>query len=61
VKQLRLLPPPTRAVNEDDLLPVDRAYALSAKAVSRERIEFTWQIAPGYHRYRHQFPGEIGV
>lgn len=45
------------AVRADDidLLPVDEAYRLTAKAVSRERMEFTWQIAPGYYLYRHRF------
>ena len=47
--------PQARAVSEADLLPVDEAYVLSARAVSRERIEFTWQIAPGYYLYRHRF------
>jgi thiol:disulfide interchange protein DsbD len=48
-------PPPARAVSEADLLPVDQAYVLTAKAVSRNRIEFSWQIAPGYYLYRHRF------
>ena len=52
---LGLLAPEARAVSEADLLPVDQAYVLSARAVSRERIEFTWQIAPGYYLYRHRF------
>jgi thiol:disulfide interchange protein DsbD len=41
-------------VDESDLLPVDQAFALSTKAVSRERIEFTWAIAPGYYLYRER-------
>ena len=47
--------PQARAVSEKDLLPVDEAYQLSAKAVSRDRVEFTWKIAPGYYLYRHRF------
>ena len=43
------------AASEEDLLPVDQAYVLTAKAVSRERIEFSWTIAPGYYLYRHRF------
>jgi thiol:disulfide interchange protein DsbD len=43
-----------RAVDDSDLLPVDQAFALSAKAVSRQRIEFTWAIAPGYYLYRER-------
>jgi thiol:disulfide interchange protein DsbD len=46
---------PARAVGVEDLLPVDQAYRLEAKAVSRERVEFTWTIAPGYYLYRHRF------
>ena len=50
-----MLPPSAQAVSEEDLLPVDQAYVLSAKAVGRERVEFTWKIAPGYYLYRHRF------
>ena len=45
---------PARAVDESDLLPVDQAFALSAKAVSRQRIEFSWAIAPGFYLYRER-------
>ncbi|OGT55898.1 MAG: cytochrome C biogenesis protein [Gammaproteobacteria bacterium RIFCSPHIGHO2_12_FULL_63_22] len=48
-------PGSARAASEEDLLPVDQAYVLTAKAVSRERIEFSWTIAPGYYLYRHRF------
>jgi thiol:disulfide interchange protein DsbD len=44
-----------QAVDEKDLLPVDQAYVLTAKAITRERVEFTWTIAPGYYLYRHRF------
>ena len=47
--------PRAAAVGVDDLLPVDQAYQLDAHAVSRERVEFTWTIAPGYYLYRHRF------
>ncbi|MGH8108715.1 MAG: protein-disulfide reductase DsbD family protein [Arenimonas sp.] len=49
-----LFAPTTHAVDEKDLLPIDQAFALSAKAVSRNKIEFTWKIAPGYYLYRHR-------
>ncbi len=49
-----LFTPITHAVDEKDLLPIDQAFALSAKAVSRNQIEFTWKIAPGYYLYRHR-------
>src|SRR3990167_1664975 len=48
-------PGSARAASEEDLLPVDQAYVLTAKAVSRERIEFSWTIAPGFYLYRHRF------
>jgi len=46
--------PARAAVTEADLLPVDQAYQLSAKAVGTDRVEFTWKIAPGYYLYRHR-------
>jgi len=50
-----LQPPPAQAqVSPEDLLPVDEAFALSAQAVSRDRIELRWQIADGYYLYRHR-------
>ena len=42
------------AVDEDDLLPVDEAFALVASAPQRDRIELTWTIAKGYYLYRHR-------
>jgi thiol:disulfide interchange protein DsbD len=52
---LALLAPSAHAADLSDLLPVDEAYVLSAKAVSRERVEFHFQIAKGYYLYRHRF------
>ncbi len=46
--------PQAAAISEKDLLPVDQAFVLEAKAVSRERVEFSWKIAPGYYLYRHR-------
>src|SRR4029079_18476543 len=51
---LGLFAPSASAVSEADLLPVDDAFALTAKAVSRQRIEFTWKIAPGYYLYQER-------
>lgn len=45
---------PAAAVDEDDLLPVDQAYVLSARAPSRDRIELHWKIHDGYYLYRHR-------
>ena len=49
-----LLPAARAAVDVDDLLPVDEAFALSARAVSRDRIEIDWKIADTYYLYRHR-------
>ena len=45
---------PAMAVEESDLLPVDQAFALSANATARGRIEITWRIADGYYLYKHR-------
>ena len=58
---LGLLAPSAQAVSEEDLLPVDQAYVLSAKAVGRERVEFTWRIEPGYYLYRHRFGAQAAT
>ena len=42
------------AVDESELLPVDEAFALSARAVARDRIEIDWAIADTYYLYRHR-------
>ncbi len=63
---LRLLPllllaclaVPARAVDPDDLLPVDQAFALSARAAAPDRIAVEWKIADGYYLYRHRIAVE---
>ncbi|KLD80114.1 cytochrome C biogenesis protein, partial [Xanthomonas hyacinthi DSM 19077] len=45
---------PALAVDEKDLLPVDQAFVLSARAPERGRIELHWKIADGYYLYRHR-------
>ena len=45
---------PAAAVDENDLLPVDQAFVLSASAPSADRIELRWKIADGYYLYRHR-------
>lgn len=45
---------PAFAVSEADLLPVDQAFALTASAPSRDRIEVQWKVADGYYLYRHR-------
>ncbi|MEO6172895.1 MAG: protein-disulfide reductase DsbD [Arenimonas sp.] len=49
-----LLAPTARAVDEKDLLPIDQAFVVTAKALDRNKIEFTWKIAPGYYLYKHR-------
>ncbi|WP_024889181.1 protein-disulfide reductase DsbD family protein [Luteimonas huabeiensis] len=46
------------AVDFDDLLPVEEAFALRATAPTRERIELDWTIAEGYYLYRHRMGAE---
>lgn len=38
----------------DNLMTVEQAFDLQARAVSAERIELRWTIAPGCYLYRHQ-------
>jgi thiol:disulfide interchange protein len=51
---------PAAAVNQDDLLPVDEAFVLSASAPSHDRIELRWKIADGYYLYRHRTAVKAG-
>ena len=53
------LAPAVQAVDESDLLPIDEAFALTAEATDRGRIEFRWDIAPGYYLYRHRTGVEL--
>ena len=54
-----IAPAPARAADVSDLLPVDQAYVLQAKALKRDRIELNWAIASGYYLYRHRFSVEV--
>lgn len=45
---------PAAAVDQSDLLPVDQAFALEARATARDRVEIGWTIAEGYYLYRHR-------
>ena len=49
-----LFAPATLAVDEKDLLPIDQAFVLSTQVVARDKIEFTWKVAPGYYLYKHR-------
>ena len=50
---------PAFAVSEADLLPVDQAFALTASAPSRDRIEVQWKVADGYYLYRHRIDVQV--
>lgn len=43
-----------QGINEADLLPVDDAFKVEARAVSRGWIEFQFKVAPGYYLYRER-------
>src|SRR5688572_24011602 len=40
--------------DENNLLPVEEAFVLDAKATASDRITLRWKIAPGCYLYRHQ-------
>lgn len=44
----------TLALGTSDLLPPEQAFKVSAKAVSTEQIEVSWEIADGYYLYRNK-------
>lgn len=46
--------PAAAAIDEADLLPVDRAFVLDAQATSPDTIRLRWRIADGYYLYRHR-------
>ncbi|HUH89276.1 MAG TPA: protein-disulfide reductase DsbD [Lysobacter sp.] len=46
--------PASAAINPDDLLPVDQAFALDARAGGDGAIAIHWKIADGYYLYRHR-------
>ncbi|WP_447940701.1 protein-disulfide reductase DsbD family protein [Pseudoxanthomonas mexicana] len=49
-----LVPVASAAITQDDLLPVDDAFVLTATAPARDRIEIRWKITDGYYLYRHR-------
>ena len=46
------------AIDESDLLPVDEAFALTARATAADGIAVDWKIADGYYLYRHRMSAE---
>ena len=49
------------AAGEDDLLPVEKAFALSASAPTRDTVKFEWKIADGYYLYRGRIKTKAGA
>jgi thiol:disulfide interchange protein len=43
-----------QGIDESELLPVEEAFKLEARAVSRNWIEFQFKVAPGYYLYRER-------
>jgi len=48
-----------QAIDQDDLLPVDEAFALSASAPARDTVAVRFAIAEGYYLYRHRTSVEV--
>ncbi len=51
--------PALAAVDEEDLLPVDEAFVLSARAVAPGEVRIDWKIADGYYLYRHRMGARV--
>ncbi len=52
---LSLTAPRAWALSEDDFLPPEEAFRISAQIVGNDAVEISWQIAPGYYLYHDQF------
>jgi len=50
-----LVPLSATAINEDELLPAEEAFALSASATDAETVRLDWNIADGYYLYGDKF------
>ncbi|MFC0679932.1 protein-disulfide reductase DsbD [Lysobacter korlensis] len=46
--------PASAAIDEKDLLPVEQAFVLSARATAPDAITLRWRIADGYYLYKHR-------
>jgi len=53
-----LLPGTARSVDPDDLLPIDQAFELTARAEAGRGVVFSFRIAEGYYLYRHRMGAE---
>ena len=47
--------------NQDQFLPVDEAFVLTAVADGGERIALDWRVAPGYYLYRHRISAKTAT
>lgn len=56
---LASLPAAGQALGFDDVLPVDEALKVSARALARDCIEIRWDIADGYYLYRHRTSAQV--
>lgn len=45
--------PPAFTLDNNDLLPPEQAFKISAKAIAADQIEVSWDIAEGYMLYRN--------
>ncbi len=54
---------PALALGDDDLLPPEQAFNISARAVSAGQLEVSWAIADGYYLYRNKihFESKTGL
>lgn len=43
---------PVTALTSEDILPPEQAFRLTVVGQSRQQVELSWQIEPGYHLYR---------
>lgn len=50
---LSLIAHPLFALTNEELLPPEQAFKISAQALSANQLEFTWEIAEGYSLYRN--------
>jgi len=57
---LALLAGSAVAAPEDGLLPVEQAFALSASAPTRDRVQLDWKIADNYYLYRARIKVKAG-
>lgn len=56
---LYLAGPAVLFAQSEELLEPEKAFALSASAVTPEKLSFTWEIADGYYMYRDKFRVEV--